>query len=41
MDVDSGYIHIEKFRGNFQWYMMESKDIIPSNCFKRKNEKEI
>ena len=38
MDVDPGYKHIEKFRGGVQWYMMEIKDIISSNCFKLKNE---
>ena len=38
MDVDPGYKYIEKFRGGIQWYMMESKDIISSICFKLKNE---
>ena len=38
MDVDPGYKYIEKFRGNIQWYMMHSKDIISSICFKLKNE---
>ena len=38
MDVDPGYKHIEKFRGGVQWYMMESKDIISSICFKFENE---
>ena len=38
MDVDAGYKYIEKFRGGVQWYMMESKDIISSICFKLKNE---
>ena len=38
MDVDPGYKYIETFRGNIQWYMMESKDIISSICFKLKNE---
>ena len=38
MDVDRGYKYIEKFRGAVQWYMMESKDIISSICFKLKNE---
>ena len=38
MDVDPGYKYIEKFRGGVQWYMMESKDTISSNCFKLKNE---
>ena len=38
MDVDPGYKYIENFRGGIQWYMMESKDIISSICFKLKNE---
>ena len=38
MDVDPGYNYIEKFRGGVQWYMMESKDIISSICFKLKKE---
>ena len=38
MDVDPGYKNIEKFRGGFQWYMMDSKDVISSICFKLKNE---
>ena len=38
MDGDPGYKYIEKFRGGVQWYMMESKDIILSICFKLKNE---
>ena len=38
MDVDPGYKYIEKFRGGIQWYMMESKDIISSICFKLKND---
>ena len=38
MDVDPGYKYIEKFRGKIQWYMLESKDIISSICFKIKNE---
>ena len=40
MDVDPGYKYIEKFYGGIQWYMMESKDIISSICFKLKNENE-
>ena len=39
MDVDPGYKYIEKFRGSIQWYMMESKNVISSICFKLKNEK--
>ena len=38
MDVSPGYRYIEKFRGGVLWYMMESKDIISSICFKLKNE---
>ena len=36
MDVDPGYKYIERFRGGVNWYMMESKDIISSICFKLK-----
>ena len=38
MDVNPGYKYIEKFRGGVLWYMMESKDIISTICFKLKNE---
>ena len=38
MDVDPGYKYIEKFRGGVQIYLVESKDIISSICFKLKNE---
>ena len=38
MDVSPGYNYIHKFRGRIQSYMMESKDIISSICFKIKNE---
>ena len=38
MTVDPGYKYVEKFSGGVQWYMMESKDIILSICFKLKNE---
>ena len=38
MDVDPGYKYIEKFYGGVHWYMMESKEIISSICFKLKNE---
>ena len=34
MDVDPGYKYIEKFHDGVQWYMLESKDIISSICFK-------
>ena len=38
MDVDPGYKYIEKVRGGVQWYMMETKFVIFSICFKLKNE---
>ena len=36
--VDPGYKYVEKFSGGISWYMMQSKDIISSICFKLKNE---
>ena len=38
MTVDPGYKYIEKISGGITWYMMQSKDIISSICFKLKNE---
>ena len=38
MDVDPGYKFFEKFQGGVLFYMMESKDINSSICFKLKNE---
>ena len=38
MDVDLGNKYIEKFPGGVLYYMMESKDVISSICFKLKNE---
>ena len=38
IDFDPGYKYIEKLRGGFQWYMMQSKDVVLSFCFKFKNE---
>ena len=38
MDVNPVYKYIEKFRGGVLWYMLQSKDIISSICFKSKNE---
>ena len=38
MDVNPGYKYNEKFRAGVQWYMLRSKDIISSICFKLKNE---
>ena len=37
LTVSPGYKYIEKIRGGVQWYMIESKDIISSICFKLKN----
>ena len=39
MDDDPGYNYIEKFRGPVQWYMMESKDLLSTICFKLKKTK--
>ena len=36
--VDPGYKYVEKFSGGISWYMMQSKDIISSICFKLKYE---
>ena len=38
MTVDPGYKFFEKFSGGISWYMMESKDVYSSICFKLKNE---
>ena len=38
MTIDPGYKYVERFHGGVSWYMMESKDIISTNCFKLKNE---
>ena len=38
LTVDPGYKYVEKFSGDIRWYMMQSKDIISSICFKLKNE---
>ena len=38
MTVNPGYKYVERFFGGVTWYMMESKDIISSICFKLKNE---
>ena len=38
MTVDPGYGDVENFSGGITWYMMQSKDIISSICFKLKNE---
>ena len=38
MTVDPGYKYVEKFSGGISWYLMQSKDIISSICFKLKTE---
>ena len=38
MTVDPGYKYVEKFSGGISWYMIQSKDIISSICFKLKIE---
>ena len=38
MTVNPGYKYVERFPGGMSWYMMESKDVISSVCFKLKNE---
>ena len=38
MTVNPGYKYLERFAAGITWYMMESKDFIPSICFILKNE---
>ena len=38
MDVDPGYMYIEKFRGGEQWFMMESKKFTSNIVFTLKIE---
>ena len=38
MTVNPGYKYVEQFFGGITWYMMESKDIVSSICFKLENE---
>ena len=38
MTVNPGYKYVERIFGGITWYMMESKDIVSSICFKLKNE---
>ena len=38
MDVNPGFINIEKFRGGIMWFMMESKDFISTINFRLRNE---
>ena len=37
-NVNPVYKFVERFSGGVTWYMMESKDVISSICFKLKNE---
>ena len=39
MTIDLCYRYVEKFSEGISWYMMQSKDIISSICFKLKIEK--
>ena len=41
MVIDPGFKNFEKFRARVQWYMLESKNIISSFCFKLKNENNL
>ena len=38
MTLIPGYKYVERFYGGIIWYVMESKDIVSSICFKLKNE---
>ena len=38
MDVDPGYLYIEKIQRDIQFFMMSSRDFISSNNFKLKTE---
>ena len=38
MSVSTEYKLSNRFEGGVQWYMMESKDVIPSISFKLKKE---
>ena len=38
MTVDPGYKYVEKFSGDFTWFMMETKDVVPSISLNLKNE---
>ena len=38
MDADLGYSYIKKFRGDVQWYMMQSKDFLSTIILKLKIE---
>ena len=41
MTVDPGYKYVEMFAGGIPWYMMETKDVFSSICFKLKTENGI
>ena len=38
MNVDPGYKYVKQFAGGITWYIMDTKDVISSKCFKLKNE---
>ena len=38
MTVDPGYKYVEKVSGGFTWFMMETKDVVPSISLNLKNE---
>ena len=38
MTTNPGYKYVERFPGGVSWYIMESKDVISSICFKLKKE---
>ena len=38
MTVNPGNKYVESFAGGFNWYMMETKDVISSISFKLRNE---
>ena len=38
MSVNPGFKYVERFSGGIIWYMIESKDVFSSICFKLKNE---
>ena len=38
MTVDPGYKYVENFSGGFTWFMMETKDVVPSISLNLKNE---
>ena len=38
MTVNPGFKYVESFTGGITWYMLQSKDIVSSICFKLKDE---